>query len=188
MRGVIVAASVLLATLTTACGQDNATAPSTGLSVLLTDTPYSDAKALFVTFSTVSAHQTGRDFMPLSFAGGASTRTCDLKKLVGAQDVLGTGALPAGHYTELRVTVSSATIYFDNASSGPPCADTIASPLGRGAKVTIPSGEVKLNREFDVKASALTTITLDFDGDQSIHMTGEGRYMMDPVIGVLSVQ
>jgi hypothetical protein len=30
---------------------------------------------------------------------------------------------------------------------------------------------------------------LDFDGDKSVHMTGNGKYnMMSPVIGVVSVQ
>jgi hypothetical protein len=31
------------------------------------------------------------------------------------------------------------------------------------------------------------TMLLDFDGNQSIHLTGNGRYMMSPVISVLSV-
>jgi hypothetical protein len=47
---------------------------------------------------------------------------------------------------------------------------------------------VKLNRQFDVPAGGATTILLDFDGDRSIHETGNGRYMMRPVIAVVSVQ
>ena len=71
---------------------------------------------------------------------------------------------------------------------------------GRAVSVTIPSGEVKLNNEFTL-TSAGTTITLDFDGDQSVRQTGSGngngngngngangRYMMSPVIRVVSVQ
>lgn len=74
----------------------------------------------------------------------------------------------------------------------------IAEPAGSKASVDIPSGEVKLNDEFTV-ASTGTTITLDFDGDQSVRQTGSGngrgsgaggntKYMMSPVIRVLSVQ
>ena len=67
------------------------------------------------------------------------------------------------------------------------------------APVDIPSGEVKLNNEFTVTGSA-TTMLLDFDGDQSIHQTGSGngngngngnkngKFMMSPVIRVVSVQ
>jgi hypothetical protein len=30
-------------------------------------------------------------------------------------------------------------------------------------------------------------MVLDFDGDQSVHETGNGRYMMSPVVGIVSV-
>jgi hypothetical protein len=157
------------------------------LSVMLKDSPFSDAKALLVTFSEVSAHMSEASFQTLPFAG-ATSRTCDLKKLVGAQDVLGTGPLMPGHYTQLRLNVSSATIYFDNPSSGPACAPTIAAPAGGSATVNVPSGTVRLNREFDVTANDTTTITLDFDGDQSVIQTGNGTYQLKPVISVVSVQ
>ena len=63
-----------------------------------------------------------------------------------------------------------------------------AAPSGGSAAVDIPSGEVKLNRQFDVPASGTTTMLLDFDGDRSIRETGNGRYTMTPVIAVVSVQ
>jgi hypothetical protein len=157
----------------------------------LTDSPFSDAKSLLVTFSEVDAHiSTATDgaWTKLPFAGGATSRTCDLKKLQGAQDVLGTGPLATGHYTMVRLVVSSAAIYFDNAAAGTACAATIAVPAGRTAPVDIPSGEVKLNREFDVASSTTTTMLLDFNGDQSVRQTGNGSYMMSPVIAVMSVQ
>jgi hypothetical protein len=70
-----------------------------------------------------------------------------------------------------------------------------AAPAGTDAPVDIPSGELKLNREFDLASSAGTTIRLDFDGDQSMKLTGNGNghgngggnYMMTPVIGIVSV-
>jgi len=176
------------------------TSSTTGsVSIRLTDSPFSDAKALLVTFSDVSVHQADPgDWKTIPFASGAS-RTCDLKKLNGATDVLGVGALAAGKYTQIRLNVSSAALYFDNASATGPCAPQIAAPAGRSAPVDIPSGEVKLNNEFTVSGSA-TTITLDFDGDQSVRQTGSGngngngngnangKYMMVPVIRVVSVQ
>lgn len=173
-----------------ACGKSD-TSPSTSspnVNVILKDSPFSDAKALFVTFSTVSAHITGGDFVTLPFSGSAASRTCDLKKLTTATDVLGTGTLAAGHYTQLRLVVSSTTLYFDNASTGAACAPTMSAPAGQSAPVTIPSGEVILNRQFDVTSSGTTTITLDFDGDQSVKATGNGQFTMAPVITVVSVQ
>jgi hypothetical protein len=160
----------------------------TTLNVLLQDSPFTDAKALLVTFSDVSVHASGADFTKLPFAGGATTRTCDLKKLSGASDVLGSGPMAAGHYTDIRLVISRAVLYFDNASTGLACSTSIPEPAGATAPVTIPSGEVHLNREFDVTSSATTTILLDFDGDQSVTQTGNGAYMMVPVIKIVSVQ
>ena len=86
------------------------------------------------------------------------------------------------------VVVSSASIYFDNAAAGDACAASIAAPAGRSASLEIPSGEVKLNRPFDVPEAGTTTMLLDFDGDRSIRETGNGRFMMSPVIAVVSVK
>jgi hypothetical protein len=159
------------------------------LNVMLTDSPFSDARSLLVTFSEVTAHRSGAGgFTPVPFAAGATSRTCDLKKLTDAQDVLGTGPLPAGHYTQIRLVVSSAALYFDNAAEGPACAPAVAAPAGRSEQIEIPSGEVRLNRQFDVPESGVTTMVLDFDGDQSVRAMGNGRYRMSPVITVVSVQ
>jgi len=164
-------------------------APGTGtITLLLKDSPFSDAKALLVSFSEVNVHADGGDWFTVPFAGGATGRTCDLKKLETAQDILGVASLPAGHYTQLRLVVSSATIYFDNASSGLACDATLTTPLGTKASVTIPSGELKLNRQFDLAEGGGLSILLDFDGDKSVKLTGGGKYMMTPVIGVISVQ
>jgi hypothetical protein len=111
-----------------------------------------------------------------------------LKKLTSAQDLLGTGPMSTGHYTQVRLVVASAAIYFDNVSSGPACAPTIAAPAGNSATVDVVSGDVKLNREFDVSLNGPTTLTLDINGDQSVHATGNGDYIMTPVISVVSVQ
>lgn len=179
-----------------ACGSSSPTTPSSGAAnptnsgvatVMLQDSPFSDAKAVLVTFSEVSVHLSGGDFVTLPFASSGSSRTCDLKKLVGVQDVLGTGPLAPGHYTQIRLVVSGAVIYFDNTSSGTACAGTIAAPSGRSASVDVPSGDLRLNREFDL-TTAQTTITLDFNGDQSIKQTGNGKYMMNPVVAVVSVR
>ena len=176
--------------VTVACGDKSPSAPSAGMGTMnlrLTDSPFSDAKAVLVTFSSVRAHRTDSDWTTVPFAGGAGSRTCDLKKLQGPNDVLGTGPLPAAEYEQVRLVVQSAALYFDNASSGAACAASIPAPSGATAALEIPSGEVKLNRGFTVKEGGTMNMLLDFDGDKSIHQTGNGRYMMSPVIAVVSV-
>lgn len=187
----IVVASAVVAISALACGSI-ATSPSSAartLNLMIKDSPFSDAKALLVIFSEVNVHRTEDDaWKNLPFADGGSRRTCDLKKLENSEDILGVGRLEAGHYTQLRLVVSSAKLYFDNSSLGSACATSFAEPSGRQADLEIPSGEVKLNREFELKESGATTILIDFDGDKSVHQTGNGRYMMSPVIGIVSVK
>ncbi len=168
-------------------GAGNGTGTGSGsLTLNLTDSPFSDAKSVLVSFSEIQVHRSGGTWesMPIG-----STITCDLKKLVGSQFVLGTKTLPAGHYTMIRVVVTQSALYFNNQVAGPACFSAPMPPLGpNDAQLEIPSGEIKLNREFDITAGKLTTILLDFKGDQSIHKTGNDRYMMNPVIGIVSVQ
>ena len=165
------------------------------LAVRITDSPFSEAKALLITFSAVTAHTTEDNWVTLPFAGGGTavptSLTCDLKRLVGGvEDVLGTGSLAAGHYTQLRLTISSARIYRNTETTGLVCSPTLAVPIATeaGIPVEVPSGTVKLVHQFDVKASSTTTILLDFDGDKSVHQLGNGAYKMQPVIKILSVQ
>ena len=182
------------------CGDSSPSGPSGGsgtLNMRITDSPFSDAKAVLVTFSEVQAHREDAEWGKIPFPDDPTTpaveeeRTCDLKRLEGPIDVLGGGSLTAGHYTQIRLVVKSATIYFDVApdpATVPPC--TAVAPVltsTNNANVTIPSGEVKLNRGFDLPADGTTTITLDFDGDRSIHLTGNGTYTMSPVIAIKSV-
>lgn len=157
------------------------------LQVLMKDSPFSDADAVLVTFNEVSAHHTGAAWQRLPFAEAAEARTCDLKRLEEVTDLLGVGQLEAGHYTQLRLEVSRTRIYWDNKSTGPACASTIIAPLGTFSEATVPSGTIHLNRQFTIDPGATTTITLDFDGDKSIKQTGNGKYMMQPVIAIMSV-
>ena len=189
------ALALAVVTLTMACGESPSSPTGTAsLSLHLTDSPFSDAKAVLVTFSEVTVHRTGGGFTRVPFSGTlpsgspVSTRTCDLKKLEGPEDVLGAVSLASGSYTQIRLAVSAATLYFDSAAEGPPCAPSIDPPAGASAPVTVPSGAIRLNRPFELEENTATTVRLDFDGDKSIHQTGNGMYKMEPVIAVLSVQ
>jgi hypothetical protein len=151
--------------------------------VALTESPFSDAKALLVTISEVSAHASGGGWLTVM----QTPRTCDLKRLTGVQDVLGTVQLRAGHYTEIRLTVSSATIYFNDASTGAPC-EAIVAAGAQGSSVTVSSGQQIVNRPFDLAEGATTSVVLDFDGNKSVLQTGNGAYRMTPVISPASGQ
>jgi hypothetical protein len=128
------------------------------------------------------------------FANNATQRICDLKQLQSqtAEDILGVATLEAGHYTEIRLTVASAMLYFGQTPTiAGPCYPTMPLMTVPAAKapadITIPSGVIKLNRPFDLAGGTTVSMVLDFDGDKSIHQTGNGKYQMTPVIAVVSV-
>ena len=142
------------------------------LAVQLTDSPYGAANAVLVTFSDVSVHRSGGGWEPLfdTFA----ERTCDLKQLEnGALDELVGGELPAGHYTQLRLEVVAAALYENPADGAGPC--DAAAPIGVAVPVDVPSGTIRLTRQFSIAEGGVTTVLLDFDGDGSIRQIGGGN-------------
>ena len=139
-------------------GSPSGPSGSGSLRVMLKDSPFHDASAVFVTFNDVSVHQdTDADFTPLKFAADATSRTCDLLRLQkdNAQDVLGIGTLDAGHYTQVRLAVAEAELYVGAPSTGDACGPGLIPPAGTPLLLTIPSGEVKLNREFDMPVTVV---------------------------------
>lgn len=201
-RHLLFAVPVVAAVAVLACSS-HSTSPSaaSSLNVMITDSPFTDAKALLVTFNDVSVHASGGGWASLPFSpdsGGqaVTTRTCDIKRLIGgAQDVLGTAPLAAGHYTQIRLNVASAQVYFTATTTGPDaCVPGATMPLSdsadMGTPVTVSSGQLILNRPFDLASTGTTPtqILLDFNGDGSMMQTGPGVYRMTPVITVVSVQ
>jgi hypothetical protein len=188
----LTSALLVAAVICASCG-DSVTSPSetgTGtLNLFLTDGPFSDARAILVTFSEVTVHRAGETGTARIPFGDATSimRTCDIKRLENAQDLLGVGALPAGQYTQLRVTVAGAALYFDNPSTGPACDRIIQAPAGRRSVVELPTGEDRIDQNFQITAGTNAVIVLDFNGDQSVVDLGNGRYQMTPMMGVVSV-
>ncbi len=189
MRFLRLSIAILVGLGLAACDNDE-TGPSSTVTVRITDSPFSDAQAVLVTFSELSARRSGQgEFTQIPFSPESATRTCDLKRLQGVEDVLGAGPLAEGHYTQIRVTVTAATLYFDAASSSAsPCAASIAPPSGASAAIEIPTSQVTIDHEFDVSNNAATNVTLDFEGEPSIQESGNGSFMLTPVISVVSVE
>jgi len=102
-------------------------------------------------------------------------RTFDLLTVAaGNFDVLGVTTLAAGKYQQIRVIIEDASITISGATS----------PL------TVSSGAqtgLKLNHNFTVVEDQETTLTLDFDAEQSVkeEPASSGMYRIDPVIGIV---
>ncbi len=196
--------------VTLACGEKTPTSPTgtpanptqltpggggsgTGqLRVYMKDKPGGTLTAAIVTIGEVSVHRSdGLNWEKLPFTVGTS-RTCNLLKLTGGvEDFLGVGNLPAGHYTQIRLKIDKAIVYTEGTAPALICSEdatqfvmvpgeTTPTPLD----LKVPSDYLKLNHEFTLEGGGTTSLVLDFDAGKSFHQTGNGDWMMQPVISV----
>ncbi|HQN17061.1 MAG TPA: DUF4382 domain-containing protein, partial [Bacteroidales bacterium] len=98
------------------------------------------------------------------------TQSVDLLQFVNVSKVLGEKTLDAGTYTQIRLKIDSGTITVD----------------GTDHTLTVPSGVLKLNRGFVLVPNETRMLTLDFNVENSVVRTGSGKYLLKPVIAVLS--
>ena len=101
--------------------------------------------------------------------------TTDLLTLAKTSLLLGPNAtLPAGHYTQVRLIVSKATITDSTGTYD----------------LTVPSGAqtgIKVHGGFDVQANAISEILLDFSVKGSLVTTGSGKHILKPVPDIKAV-
>lgn len=83
----------------------------------------------------------------------------------GLEQLLSEGNVTAGHYTQIRLTIEKVEVTLN----------------GETKNATVPSGELKFVRPFDVVEGQTTILTLDFDADQSVTVTGNGEVLVRPV-------
>lgn len=154
----------------------DSTSPETGqgqLKITLVDAPAGyDEVTIVVT--RVEVHKSSADSNSGWFVMNNNTATYDLLTLRnGASVVLGNSLLDAGSYSQLRLIIGAGSNVV---------VDGVVYPL------EIPSGEqagVKLNHAFDIQEGLVYELTLDFDAERSIVLTGNGKYKLKPVIRVV---
>jgi hypothetical protein len=94
--------------------------------------------------------------------------TVDLAAFSGdARAFLGAADVPAGTYNQIRMRVVSAQLVLSN---------------GTTADVKVPSHWLKIKGPFTVETGKETALTLDFDLEKSLHETGNGEWMLKPVL------
>lgn len=142
------------------------------LVVKITDAPTQNQTITHVnvTISEVEVHQAGGDNNTTAgwIVVTNQTKTFDLISLKNVTAFFASTNLSAGLYTQVRLQVAACTVTADNITSN----------------ATVPSGKIKLNHPWTLKANQITTLTLDFNADKSLHQTGNGKWMLDPVIGI----
>jgi hypothetical protein len=172
----LITAVALTALAAAACSSDPGSSGGTSgnIEIRLVDAPNMDVKEIVVTITKVEAH-VGGSWQTLS----SQTKTVDLLTLQGGTfALLGVTQLPAGKITQFRLYVTDA---------GP---NYVTTPDLKQHPLTVPSGDesgIKLKADVDVAPCSQGSMTLDFDGHNSIftHPLGSGagdEWILRPVI------
>lgn len=176
----------LIATLAlVGCGGGGGSAATGTLSISMTDAPACGYDHVNVTVQKVrvNASASAND----SDAGWSDivlnpAQRIDLLTLSnGVLTALGQTALPAGHYSQLRLVLAPN-------DSIHPLANSVTPSGGAEVPLTVPSGVqtgIKLNADITIAANQLADFVLDFNACKSVVLAGaSGNYLLKPVIAV----
>ena len=172
MLASIITASLLL---TFACTFNPADLGSGVLHIKLTDNPvpWPQVESVYVNVVGVEifSNKLGWETLP---TGDEITDLMTIRD--GGQQSIGLDEVPSATYTQLRLILGvNNTIVLTGEAPQP---------------LTVPSGQqsgIKIIGNFAVPSGGTTTVVLDFDAELSIHMTGSGKYMMNPVVKIEDV-
>jgi len=139
------------------------------VSIFVKDLP-DDFTHVNVTFSEVRIHQAdaGNDSGWLTL--DIKNQTIDLAVLTNVSELLASGNVSAGKYTQIRIVVIAVTGTMED---------------GTIVNFTVPSGELKTTHPFNVTAGHTETLILDFDLSHSIVQKDTG-WIFKPVLGSIT--
>ncbi len=120
--------------------------------------------AVNLTIDKVQVHSATQGWVTVS----TNSRTFDLLTLkqTAKAELLADANLTADTYDQVRLHVSKVVVV-------------------RGSETTeakLPSNDLKLVGQLVVKADTESSVLLDFKVDQSLHLTGQGTYIITPVV------
>ncbi len=162
-------------------GADNSTGPNAGsgigtIEVRLTDAP-AGYDAVNVAVDSIRVHVETSDSVGGWFTISRSPAVYNLLDFMGGKDTLiAEGQVPAGYYSQMRLYIGTGSTIV---------VDSVVHPL------VIPSGSqsgLKLNIQAMILAGAKYVLVLDFNASSSVVLTGNGQYLLKPVINVVTTQ
>lgn len=189
--GLALGAGCLIAACGGGGGGSDGTASGQGSArFYLTDAPACGYDEVNVTVEKVRVHQSESaaedddGWTELVLSPARKINLLDLTN--GVLEELGTVALPAGLYTQVRLMLT------DNAGSGTPD-NSLVLTGGDGSEIALrtPSGQqsgLKINTDFAVGAGQTADLVLDFDACKSVVKAGNsGNYNLKPVLRAIPV-
>ncbi|ODS35321.1 MAG: hypothetical protein A7316_04035 [Candidatus Altiarchaeales archaeon WOR_SM1_86-2] len=119
-----------------------------------------------VTINKVLVHSVSEGWITVS----DEEKTFDLLELKaeGAAELLASANLSNGTYNQIRIDVNKTVVVKD----------------GVAIEAKLPSGELKIIIKLEVIEGEISAVTLDFIADESLHVTGDGKIIMAPVLKI----
>ena len=167
--------AIALLSLLGSCQKEETLGPGDGsgkgtLAVRLTDAP-AGYNSVNIAVDSVRVHVDSGDSISGWYTISRSPAMYDLLQFIGGRDTLiAEGEIPAGYYSQMRLYIGVGSNVV---------VDGVTHPL------EIPSGSqsgLKLNIQATIIGGAKYVLALDFDASRSIVVTGNGRYLLKPVI------
>jgi hypothetical protein len=167
--------AIALLALLLGCEKDGTIGPGDGsgigtLAVRLTDAPAA-YDAVNIAVDSVRVHVDSGDSLNGWYTISRFPAMYDLLQYTGGKDtIIAEGQIPAGYYSQIRLYIGVGSNVVVNG---------VAHPL------EIPSGSqsgLKLNIQTTIVGGVRYVLVLDFDASRSIVVTGNGRYLLKPVI------
>jgi hypothetical protein len=159
----------LLVLTVVGCSGAAVTADGEGtIKIYFSDAPPEGVTAIEIKASNIEAHMSGEDdgqWVSLL----TNPDVFDLVKAIGVNVLLGTSDIPAGKYTQVRLDITEVTVTLNGAQ----------------VKATVPSDKLKLVGNFTIEDGKTTSISLDFDAEKSIVVTGQGKVSLKPVVKLI---
>ena len=171
----LVWASIALVAFLFSCSKNDqpATNEKAHLQVFLTDGP-GDFEAVYIDVQDIKVNYSSDSANGWQSLNGVRRGTYDLLKLTNGKDTLLADAeLNSGKIEQIRLILGS---------------ENYVQVDGNKIKLETPSAQqsgLKLNVHQEVNGGILYKVVLDFDAAKSIHRTGNGKYMLKPVIRTL---
>ena len=144
------------------------------LEVRITDAPPKGVSKILVTVSQIEVHQAEAQEEQGWLSVIQEEKTFDLVEITGVEEILGSREFATGRYTQVRMEVIGATVTLRNDDG---------SEVDKKAEV--PGEKLRVVGPFEVEAGMVTVLTLDFDADRSVVVTGKGDVQFKPVVKLL---
>lgn len=170
IKNAILAILSVFALVLTACSSNEPSGPAaagSGRAVFSISDEAADMGAVTsikVTVDSLGVHSKGGAWVNVS----STAQTFDLLELraKGTAELVADANLQAGSYDQMEISISK----------------VIVVDASGEHEAKLPSNKLRINGSLEVEADAIATADFDFIADQSLHMIGDGKYILAPVI------